>query len=104
MAISLLNYREFGAENAPSMRDSMEIRPYEGMDKIAEYLKNGGQELGICMRPSKDCFTGERMPKAYCTFYGDGEYCWKDSLAYYVEKYNLRLPRQFEEHVRRYYN
>ena len=29
----------------------------------------------------------------------DGEYSWLSDLAYYVEKYNLRLPEEFEGKV-----
>lgn len=29
----------------------------------------------------------------------DGEYTWWTSLAYYVEKYNLRLPNEFEQKI-----
>ena len=29
----------------------------------------------------------------------DGTYSWSDSLAYYVERYNLILPREFVEHM-----
>lgn len=27
----------------------------------------------------------------------DGQYSWNNALPYYVRKYNLRLPKQFEE-------
>lgn len=29
----------------------------------------------------------------------DGKFTWNTTLAYYVENYNLRLPKDFEEHV-----
>ena len=29
----------------------------------------------------------------------DGIYSWSNDLAYYVEKYNLRLPADFVNHV-----
>ncbi len=29
----------------------------------------------------------------------DGVYVWSNILSYYVDKYNLRLPKDFEEHI-----
>ena len=32
-------------------------------------------------------------------FMNDGKYSWTSTLIYYVEKYNLRLPLEFEKYV-----
>ena len=33
------------------------------------------------------------------TFMTDGKYEWRSDIAYYVEKYNLRLSKDFEDYV-----
>lgn len=99
---SLLHYREFGVPDAPFLVDRLNNQPYEGKDEIIRYLRHEGKEADfISMSPPRDYYTGQRIPGG--GFYSDGEYGWRDSLAYYVEKYNARLPHQFEEHVHRYY-
>ena len=30
----------------------------------------------------------------------DGEWCWPSDLAYYVEKYNCRIPEDFASHMK----
>ena len=81
----------------PSMRDSFEAKAYEGKKRIVQYLKTGTPDMVSFCLP-KDVFTGEPIHMTP-TGMNDGVYTWFNTLAYYVEKYNLRLPIDFEKHI-----
>lgn len=83
--------------NFSSMKNNFEKEPYFGQDKIIHYLKNGTPDL-VSMETPKDVFTGECI-KMQKIGMNDGKYEWFNTLAYYVEKYNLRLPKDFEVHI-----
>ena len=80
-----------------SMKDHFSEKPHEGQDKIVQYLRQCTEDM-FSMRIPKDVFTGETI-KGGMIGYNDGKYSWWSTLAYYVEKYNLRLPKEFEEHI-----
>jgi len=47
---------------------------------------------------NRDIFTGERIPHEVLVM-SDGDYYWPNYLAWYVEKYNLRMPEEFEKYI-----
>lgn len=77
--------------------DNCEDRSYPGMGKIIYYLRHGRKDM-VAMELAKDVFTGEVIPGGNIGM-NDGQYSWCTYLAYYVEKYNLRLPEEFEKHI-----
>ena len=83
--------------NFPKMTDSMESGPYSHKEEIIQYLLNGNVEF-VRVSRAKDVFTGEYIPREVRVM-RDGDYCWPNLLAWYVDKYNVRLPREFEEHI-----
>lgn len=91
-------YKEMNkSHDFPSIREFFEDMPYEGQEKVARYLENG--TIDMCrMEIPKDVITGENIPMEKLGM-NDGEYTWFNILAYYVRKYNLRLPREFEEKI-----
>lgn len=94
----LFLYDEFGKDMGyPSMTDSFMEHPYEGQEMIVTYLENGTKTYAKVELPT-DVFTGERIFVESCGM-TDGEYSWLSVLPYYVRKYNLRLPKEFEEKV-----
>lgn len=96
----LCNFTEYGADNGISMRDCCESEPYEGMDKIVAYLREKGEVTLVSPGVAVDRFTGERIKGLHgVNHYTDGKYRWCGDLAYHVEKYNLRLPKEFEDYV-----
>lgn len=98
MSKCLFEYNEYGpGMGFPSMKDNMNSKPYFGMEKIIAYLKNGKKTYAAAGR-AKDFFSGDYIPGEYCGM-TDGEYSWISSLVYYVEKYNLRLNKDFERKV-----
>lgn len=96
--IILIKYEEYGkGMGFPSMKDSFEKEPYDGQTEIVSYLKQGKPTYAQPRVPT-DVFTGERIP-VESTGMTDGKYSWHSTLPYYVEKYNLRLSKEFEEYV-----
>ncbi len=66
--------------------------------EVVEYLRSG--KLGV-MRAGwmKDRFTGELVRGCYDHGRSDNSYKWEESLAYYLDKYNLELPADFLAHI-----
>lgn len=96
--ISLIHYNEFGpGMGFPSLKDSFYESEYEGQSKIVDYLKSGQTHM-VGMGKTYDVLTGEEIEHEIL-FMDDGKYSWISTLIYYVEKYNLRLPHEFEEYV-----
>ena len=94
--ISIIQFEEFGpGMGFPSMKNHFDSGPYKGKDKVVAYLKSGRKTYSATSF-SRDAFTGEKIPGERCGM-TDEEYSWVSSLAYYVERYNLRLPPAFEE-------
>ncbi len=83
--------------NYPNLRDNLAGDVYPDKDRIIHYLLNGEE---ICTRMSypKDIFTG-KLFLVPCTIMCDEKYSWSTELTYYIDKYNLRLPKDFEEHI-----
>ena len=81
----------------PSMRDCFEAGEYTNKEKIIHYLRTGKIDM-VSMARAIDVLTGELIPWEKLGM-SDGKYMWWNTLAYYVEKYNLRLPEAFEKHI-----
>ena len=77
------------------MKDDFADTPSPFCVKILNYLNSGEVTLAS---PSSaiDVFSGERINATNCIL-TDGEYSWSNALGYYVEKYNLRLSKEFED-------
>ena len=81
----------------PCMKDCMEKEPYPHKEAIVQYLRNGNTILARVSR-TKDVFSGEYIPFEVLGM-TDGKYFWANILAWYVDKYNVRLPKEFEAHI-----
>ena len=100
----LCNYTEYGSDNGISMKEHFEPAPYEGQDVIVNYLRHIGKPTSASTKIPTDRLTGERIKgEIEFVFYSDGVFRWVSDLAYHVEKYNLRLPKEFEDHVLNYF-
>lgn len=100
MQRKLLQYEEFTPKMGyPSIKNSFCSKPYEGQEAVANYLKMGKVILAA-PSVSKDAFTGDIISGGMYIM-TDGEYSWPSELAYYVEKYNMRLEPEFEKKVLR---
>ncbi len=81
----------------PSIKTLISDRPMEHKKELVEYLKNGRIVTAIAGR-ARDVLTGEFIPTEWLTM-TDGKYEWQTNIVYYVEKYNLKLPDDFIQHV-----
>jgi hypothetical protein len=103
------HYREFpfGTGKDPSMREAMAPEPWENQDKVLDYLRSGmiiAYPMGADLldwfdRPNRanPLIDGERVGGV--TPLTDGEWFWPAGLIHFIEKYNVRLPAEFLEHV-----
>lgn len=88
-------WKEFNPLAEKSMEEDFAEKPSLFVQKILAYLNNGEVVLAS---PScaVDVFSGERINQTNCIL-TDGEYSWSNSLGYYVQKYNLQIPKEFEQ-------
>lgn len=94
----LNNFKEYGAENAPSIAELRTKESYTGKEKIVQFLKEKG-EIGLTTaKLPADRLTGERIAGELVTRETD-KFIWWSDLAYHVDKYNLHLPKEFEDYV-----
>ena len=98
-SLLLLQYEEFAPPGSgfPSITKFFQQAPYPGKDRIVAYLKLGDVHM-CCPGYDRDVITGEIIRPAICHM-DDGRYAWTSDLIYYVEKYNMRLPAEFERYV-----
>lgn len=98
--IILGKYDEFSpGMGFPSIKPFLHEKPYSLKSTVLDYLKKGNIHMVTASKPV-DIFTGETI--CYELVYmDDGVYSWSSKLIYYVEKYNLKLPEDFEKHVLR---
>lgn len=95
-----IGYAELNkGKDFPRLEASLESKPYKNKREIVRYLTTGTVELARASR-TRDIFTGEIIP-AEVLVMRDGDFYWSNELAWYVEKYNLRLPKDFENHILR---
>lgn len=80
------------------MKDDFANDPSPFSFQIIEYLENGKVILASPSR-SIDVFSGEMINQTECIL-TDGDFSWSNSLSYYVQKYNLQLPKEFINKIR----
>ncbi len=80
-----------------SMKLHFSESKYPNQDIISNYLNSGKVDMVSAELPF-DVFTGDRIKKEKIGM-NDGVYMWWNTLAHYVDKYNLRLPEEFENYI-----
>lgn len=90
-------WKEYNSASDKSIRDSFQNSKYENQDLILEYLKNG-RIIARLPISSYDITTDAKIHD-YKLLITDDKYLWNSELIYYIEKYNLRLPKEFEEKI-----
>ena len=93
----MAEWKEFNPIAKKSIKDDLMETPSPYYKKLITYLNNGEINLASPEKAT-DVISGDRISKTNYIL-TDGEYSWSSSLAYYVEKYNLRLPKEFEEKI-----
>ena len=94
----LFAYREFRGIFYPSLENFFRDTPGEKQEELIRYLKEGGKVVRVMEGPVYDYFSGE-FACDNMEIRDDGVYNWNSVLAYYVEKYNMELPEDFQEHA-----
>ena len=82
----------------PKMDEYIDKLPYTHKQTVINFLLNGGQIQLVQLSRLKDIFTGDIIPYEVMVM-SDGDYYWPNYLAWYVEKYNLRMPEDFEKYI-----
>ena len=97
----MANWKEFNPLSKRSIKEDFYKNPSPIQEKIISYLDNG--EI-ILASPSKqiDVVSGKEINQTNYIL-TDGEYSWSSSLKYYILKYNLHVPTEFEEKITKEY-
>lgn len=86
-------------KNFPRMADCFETGDYKDKSLIIHYLRNGIVDL-VRVSRARDVFTHDIIQAEVLVMHDSGgKYEWSNLLAYYVDKYNLRLPKEFEAYI-----
>lgn len=82
------------------LEDHISDKPVPHKKEIVSYLR--GCNLGAtCAGWMTDGLTGEQVVEIRDNDRHDDKYSWGESLAYYVDRYNLMLPDDFLQHIYR---
>lgn len=91
-------YEEFApGMGFPSIKTHMQEEPYKSKDAVLKYLRGGNIHM-VTASKVVDIFSG-KATNTELVFMDDGKYSWSSKIPYYVDKYNLRLPKDFEDHI-----
>ena len=82
----------------PSIHDAIATSPHEHEREIAAYLR-GAVCLGARGAYYEDVLNPSKQVGLLRHTYTDGTFAWSLDLAYYVETYHVRLPKNFLDHL-----
>jgi hypothetical protein len=95
-------YNELGrdiSDTAPSIFANADQMNSEFIDAVVSYLKSGVPIFDV-MEGVVDPFNPSKIISGGSSLLSDGEWVWRNDLAYFVEQYKLGLPKEFLESVR----
>lgn len=81
----------------PELKSSLIDGNYPFKKEIVQFLQTGEIDLVRASR-KRDIFTGKWIPLEVMVMHAEDFY-WSTELAWYVDQYNLRLPKDFEEYI-----
>ena len=90
-------WKEFNPTAERSMRDDFQDKPSPLKEKIIAYL-NHGKIVSAAPGRAADVFFGKSINQTLCIL-TDGEFSWSNTLGYYVEEYNLQIPKELEDKI-----
>jgi hypothetical protein len=95
---------EFGpvkqAEPQESIKAHVGPAPLEDVDQVVAYLRSGHPLIDM-MDVQEDVFDSSRRPIMNgSSIATDGDWLWRDDLAYYVRRHNVALPDEFLQLIR----
>ena len=95
--IEIGTFRELNGNDYYPEVESLKL-PAEKKETVLSYLRNAphiAESPGMAV----DAFTKERLHTPI-SLQGDDIYIWRSDIAYYFEKYDLKLPDDFIEYIR----
>lgn len=96
--IPVLTYKEASSiDTAPSITEFVTEWDSGEKEAVLLYLNNNAFKwMASAGMPKVDAFTGKPIPGLYDDYSLDESgYCWCADLPYYIEKYNVGVPREF---------
>ena len=93
-------FREFGYGNGPSLADARRSTALPNKEAVLEYLKNGATYI-LTPGLARDVLDPAAKDAVFMHIVTDGRYAWHLALAHYVQRYDLELPADFQEHIAR---
>ena len=81
-----------------SMKDDFQETAYPHKWAIIYYLRHRGEISAYSPAHFKDVISGKTVNESNW-FKHDDKYSWHASIPYYIEKYNLRLSEEIENHI-----
>ena len=88
----------YGTDGDPSIKDYISNKENANKDKIINYL-NGGVCVAACTAVVSDVINEKNGDIGTPDALTDGKFQWYADLSYYVEKYNLELPKEFIDNM-----
>lgn len=90
---------DHGDPNGPKLAEHVSDRPQPDEARVVDYLRSGLLLIG-CPGVVHDVLDNKVGPVGSPDVLTDGVWAWPGDLPYYVEKYHLRLPKEFVDHLR----
>ena len=87
-------------ENAESILSFINKCNIEEIENICNYL-DSGVALIVVPGISEDVINPEKGNAGVLSEYTDGTWLWRGDLSYYVKNYNLKLPDEFIETMKK---
>lgn len=92
-----IGYEELDPGNGfPKLSESIGVL-HPRKQELINFLKSGEEDF-VKMSYTKDIFSGIVIPFPDIMMH-KGRFYWSSVLAWYVEKYDLQLPKDFEEYI-----
>jgi len=86
-------------EPQPSILDHVGTEPLPDADRVVAYLR-GGHRLIAMMDVQDDYFDPSQQVLSGSSVSTDGDWLWRDDLAYYVQRHNVTPPEDFLRLIR----
>lgn len=94
------NFKEMGYDDVPDAPSLVDVRGRRRADHKAEvvaYLRQA-KSISLSPGPTEDFFDPGQFVGTH-TMRTDGVFVWPDFLAGYVERHDVLLPEEFEQHM-----
>ncbi|MDO5564110.1 MAG: hypothetical protein Q4F88_02630 [Eubacteriales bacterium] len=89
----------YGYNNGKSIKDYISDNEASNKKEIINYL-NQGICIAACCGVSEDVINPNNGIIGVPDVLVDGKYQWYRDIIYYIEKYNLKLPKEFIEYAK----